>query len=289
MEHMARPAARLQPFVRYYVQLDVQLPDHPVILPIPARSAPVLEFTLGHPHEVLFTDQTLRETAHSVNVVGVQTYRRVDLSMRRNLDTFAVLFQPGGLSALLSVPADALTNQHFDGRAVCGSWVSDLRNRLGASSSFAERVGHADFHLLQRCPAMSVRGGVVAAARALLARRGRMQISGLVEQSGLSARQFERRFASHVGMSPKVYARVLRFEAALKRKKRAPELRWTDIAHEVGYYDHMHMVHDFRLLAGATPSSIAPEIDSVVWADQNEWADASDAPLERVSLHPLLE
>jgi hypothetical protein len=139
---------------------------------------------LAIPHEVLFTDQTRHETAHPVNVVGVQTYRRVHLSMRRNLDTFAVLFQPGGLSALLSVPADALTDQHFDGRAVCGAWVSDVRNRLGATSSFAERVGHADALLLQRCPAMSVRGGVAPAARELLSRKGNMQISGLVDVIG---------------------------------------------------------------------------------------------------------
>ena len=177
--------------------------------------------------------------------------------MRGNLDTFAVVFQPGGLPSLVSVPADALTNQLFDGPAVCGAWVNHLRSRLAASSSFAERVRHGDDYRLQRCPAASVRADVTAAARALLAGSGDLRIPALVEQSGLSARQFERRFASDVGMSSKVYARVVRFEAALKRKKQAPELRWTDVAHEVGYYDHMHMVHDFELLAGAPPPNPA--------------------------------
>jgi AraC-like DNA-binding protein len=197
------------------------------------------------------------------------------------------VFQPGGFSALLSVHAGTLTNQHFDGRAVCGAWVSDLRNRLGESSSFAERVGHANYHLLRRCPAATVRGDVTAAALALRSRSGNLRISGLVAQSPLSARQFERVFASQVGMSPKLYARVVRFEAALKRNKQAPALRWTDVAHDVGYYDHMHMVHDFELLAGATLSSIAPEVDKIV-TNPIERAGRSDARLERVSLHPLL-
>ena len=287
MEHLARPAPRLAPFVRCYVQLDVQIQGQPVILPIPARSAPILEFTLGDPNLVLFTDQRAHELAHAVNVVGVQTHRRVHLSMRGNLDTFAVVFQPGGLSALLSVSAEVFTNQHFDGRAVCGAWVSNLRSRLGASSSFAERVRHADHYLLQRCPAASVRGDVTSAARALLCRSGNRRMSNLVAASGLSARQFERLFVAQVGMPPKVYARVVRFEAALKRKKQAPELRWTDVAHEIGYYDHMHMVHDFHLLAGATPSSIAPEVDRIV-TDQSERAGRSGVQPERVSLHPLL-
>ncbi len=287
MDQVERPAAPLQPFVRCYVQLDIRLSGQPVLLPIPARSAAILEFTLGDPHEVLFTEGPRREVAHPCNVVGVQTYRRVQLSMRGHLDTFVVLFQPGGLSALLSVPVDTLTNRHFDGREVCGAWVDDLRNRLGASSSFAERVRHADHCLLQRRPAPSAHEGVAAAARALLSEKGNLRISGLVEQSGLSARQFERRFAAHVGMSPKRYARVVRFEAALTRKKQAPGLRWTEVAHELGYHDQMHMVHDFLLLAGATPSSVAPEVDVIVNEETGRGGE-SGAPPSRVSLHPLL-
>jgi AraC-like DNA-binding protein len=284
--HLGRPAAPLEPFVRGYVQLDVAVSGRPIVLPIPARSAPILEFTLGDPHDVLHTEHARRETAHSCNIVGVQTYRRVALSMQGHLDGFVVLFQPGGLSALLGVPVDTLTNRHEDGRAVCGAWVDALRDRLGASSSFAERVRHADHCLLQRRPAPSAQPGVAAAARAVLARCGTLRISQLVERSGLSARQFERRFAAHVGMSPKLYARVVRFEAALKRKKQAPGLRWTDVAHELGYHDQMHMVHDFALLAGATPSTIAPELDIIV--NEDAAAPASRQPPVRVSLHPLL-
>jgi hypothetical protein len=188
MDVVGWPAAPLAPFVRCYVPLSVRLLGQPVLMPIPARSAPILHFTLGEPHEVLFTEHGGREFAHACNVVGVQTYRRVQLSMRGNVDTFAVVFQPGGLSALLSVPCDALTNQHFDGRAVCGAWVDELRDRLGTAPSFAERVRQADQCLLQRRPAPIAQAGVAAAARALLVRRGAPRISRLVEQSGLSAR-----------------------------------------------------------------------------------------------------
>ena len=287
MDDVARPAAALAPFVRCYVQLAVCLPGAPVLLPIPARSAPILEFTLGDPHEVLFTERAGREVAHACNVVGVQTYRRVELSMRGNLQEFVILFQPGGLSALLSVPGDTLANRHFDGRAVCGAWVDDLRNRLGTSSSFAERVRHADQCLLLRHPTRSAHQGVAEAARALLARNGSLRIAGLVEQSGLSSRQFERRFAAHVGMSAKLFARVVRMEAALKRKQQAPGLRWTDVAHELGYSDQMHMVHDFSLLAGATPSTVAPELDIIVQNDVDH-AGGTARPPDRVSIHPLL-
>jgi AraC-like DNA-binding protein len=287
MDLIGRPAAPLALFVRCYVQLEIRLRGQPVVLPIPARSAPILHFTLGDPHEVLFTEHAGHEVAHACNVVGVQTYRRGLLSMRGNIDTFTVIFQPGGLSALLAVPGDTLTNRHFDGRAVCGAWVDDLRSRLGASSSFAERVRHADQCLLRRRPTASAHQGVAEAAGSLLARTGSLRIAGLVEQSGLSSRQFERRFAAHVGMSAKLFARVVRFEAALKRKKQAPGLRWTDVAHELGYSDQMHMVHDFSLLAGATPSTVAPELDVTVQEEVDHTGEPARPP-ERVSIHPLL-
>ena len=65
-------------------------------------------------------------------------------------------------------------------------------------------------------------------------------------------------------MLPKLYARVTRFEAALEFKTRAPDLKWTDIAHDLGYHDQMHMVHDFRQLADSTPSDLLPYLDLLV-------------------------
>jgi AraC-like DNA-binding protein len=71
-------------------------------------------------------------------------------------------------------------------------------------------------------------------------------------------------------MPPKVYARVVRFEAALKSKKRPPGLRWTDIALALGYHDQMHMVHDFQRLSGSPPSAVAPQLDMFVEDDIDE-------------------
>ena len=77
-----------------------------------------------------------------------------------------------------------------------------------------------------------------------------MDIAALASRAGLSMRQFERRFIQQVGMRPKMLARVARFEAALEAKARRSTKSWTDVAHEFGYYDQMHMVHDFKEFTG---------------------------------------
>ncbi len=67
-------------------------------------------------------------------------------------------------------------------------------------------------------------------------------------------RQFERVFGARFGMRPKLYSRIVRFQAALDRKARSSRNSWADVAHEFGYHDQMHMVHDFEEFTGETPT-----------------------------------
>jgi AraC-like DNA-binding protein len=60
-----------------------------------------------------------------------------------------------------------------------------------------------------------------------------------------------------------LHARILRFEAALDSKARFPDKSWADVAQEFGYYDQMHMIHDFRRFTGDTPSNILRQLEEV--------------------------
>jgi hypothetical protein len=66
-----------------------------------------------------------------------------------------------------------------------------------------------------------------------------------------------------VGMRPKLFMRIARFEAALQNKARFVAKPWTDVAHEFGYYDQMHMVHDFAEFTGGTPTETLIQLETV--------------------------
>jgi transcriptional regulator GlxA family with amidase domain len=89
-------------------------------------------------------------------------------------------------------------------------------------------------------------------------------MADLARSAGIGVRQFERRFAHEIGVTPKLYARIARFEAALRRKAATPKMRWTEIAHALEYHDQMHMVHDFNRLSGASPTAIGGQLDMFV-------------------------
>jgi AraC-like DNA-binding protein len=111
------------------------------------------------------------------------------------------------------------------------------------------------------CPAQGVSNH--CSAESLLT-SGCVRVSDLAHNAGFGIRQFERRFRYEIGISPKLHARIVRFEAALRRNAAAPETRWTDIAHTLGYHDQMRMVHDFNRLSGDSPTAIGSQLDMFV-------------------------
>ena len=102
-----------------------------------------------------------------------------------------------------------------------------------------------------------------AANRIILTGGPHRQHATLADRVGFSTRQFARKFIQQVGVRPKLFARIARFQAALENKGRYPTKSWTDIAHEFGYYDQMHMIHDFGKFTGGTPGEILTQLEKV--------------------------
>jgi AraC-like DNA-binding protein len=180
-----------------------------------------------------------------------------------SLESFVIMFQPDGLHRLFSIPMHELADRDYEADSVLGGFISQVRQRLGEARSFAERVRLVDNVFLHQPRRSPVLDSISAVAHRILVARGRVDIPALADQAGLSLRQFERRFVPQVGMRPKLFTRIARFEAALEAKARSATRSWTDVAHDFGYYDQMHMVHDFEELTGETPTELLTQLESV--------------------------
>lgn len=75
-------------------------------------------------------------------------------------------------------------------------------------------------------------------------------ISPLLERYNLQERQLERKFRNHIGISPKTYLRITRFEKAVARLRKGSFINLSDIAYELGYSDHSHFTREFREFSG---------------------------------------
>jgi AraC-like DNA-binding protein len=93
------------------------------------------------------------------------------------------------------------------------------------------------------------------AAAAMQRSRGMVSVAEVAAESALSTRHLERAFQEQVGVSPKVFGRLLRLDHALELAGSGSN--WAEVASACGYFDQSHLVRDFRAMTGATPMEFA--------------------------------
>ena len=252
----AAPSPVLQPFIHWYVQRETASNDAAIIEPVLPRSGAMLEFQFDSVYDVKALGTDALRPSWAATVIGPIDAHRVRLILRDHIQSLVVLFRPLGLYRLFGVPVSPLTGAGTEGHAVLGPQVSSLYQRLGNAKSFADQVNLLDrffLHRLQRARPLD------PTARALYRlASGGCNVGEAARMTGISERQFERRSLTSAGVSPKVLARVSRFQRALK-EHRSGQSSWLDIAHKVGYYDQMHLVRDFHDLGGGAPTQVMKE------------------------------
>jgi AraC-like DNA-binding protein len=255
----APAAPGLRQYVRAYAQRDIRWSGSDLIQPVPASLEHILEFEFENSPEIHYHDGT-SESAHRIAVVGPHTHRGITLHLSGHVQSFAIFFQPFGLWQLFRIPVSELLDKAHRGEDLLGKIMEELWLKLAECASFDNRVASVESYLLERAARAAGRTATMKAAMYLFQCGGRCRIDTLACQSGVSARHLERLFSSDVGIRPKLFARIARFQSALDIKLQTPERCWLSIAHDFGYHDQMHMIRDFQSLSGAAPERLLAEL-----------------------------
>lgn len=194
----------------------------------------------------------------SADLVGPAT-GPVMLGTAEQRSVLGVEFRIGAAPALLGVPAAELRDQRVPLAGLLGSDADALLDRVLAASGVGARLRAAEQALAARLRRVNepAHPAARAAARRICATPGRLGVSALSDQLGLSVRRLEQVFRTDVGLSPKAYQRLQRFRSALSRIDDVPTVRWAEFAVESGYYDQSHLIRDFQHHAGLSPLEYA--------------------------------
>jgi len=169
-----------------------------------------------------------------------------------------VRFKPGKAIQFLGVNAGDLTDQSI---ALGEIWRRDgvgLESRLSEQRGIGGRLGLLHQALLEKLKHKKDDDPYIEALVGLiLRRRGAVSIEALTKYAGISRQHIARKFDRHVGISPKLFCRVIRFQDLMTTIKRARRIDWATTALEFGYYDQAHMISDFKEFSGVTPASFA--------------------------------
>lgn len=167
--------------------------------------------------------------------------------------TIGAQLRPGAARALFGVGAAELANRHTRLDELWGPAVVTLRDRLRPAQMPAQQLDLLETFLAARLP--RVQGVHPAVAQALHDFAGGADVGTAVANSGYSHRRFIEVFDDAVGLTPKRYCRVRRFQSLLKRSCIYPDVPWVELAHDAGYSDQSHFVREFRQFAGVTPDA----------------------------------
>lgn len=158
--------------------------------------------------------------------------------------------RPGTAELLFGVPAGELAGRHTPLEELWGPWVVEARERLIEAGAPQRRLDVLEALLAARLPV--VRGLHPAVAQALERFAITADVRQAVKESGYSHRRFIALFHRGLGLTPKLYCRVLRFQEALEQVAgRAASL--VEVALDAGYSDQAHFNREFREFTGVSP------------------------------------
>jgi AraC-like DNA-binding protein len=188
--------------------------------------------TVAGPH----SEHWVLETATASSVVGVH-------------------FRAGGVFPFFDFPASELHNRRLSLEALWGA-----RARVFVDEVLAAPTPDAKFDVLERvllatARTLSRHRAVTLALQELSQVASGRNVAQLAGALGMSQRRFLERFRGEVGMAPKLFARVQRFQAVVQTVHALREVDWADIAVDCGYHDQAHFIHDFRAFSGFTPTA----------------------------------
>jgi AraC-like DNA-binding protein len=182
-----------------------------------------------------------------------QSYFVIDARQQSSL--VGVHFRPGGASPVLGVPAESLANRHVDLRDLWGSAAAELRERLCEDPSTEARFRRLEASLRSRILRPVERHRAVPAALEALANPRATRVRELSRDLGLSQRRFIRVFAAEVGLTPKLFSRVRRFQGVVARLGRVRSPDWARLAVGCGYCDQSHLIREFVEFSGLSPAA----------------------------------
>ena len=214
-------------------------------------------FQLGDPFRERRPNGAWRLQPHLL-LVG-QMERGVDIRPSGVIDTVGIHFRPAGLAAFLAGDLSRFTNRIVPLGPVLAVDPAPLAMSLRSAPGPERRA-----ILLEEFLRGRLREGDAAMANAsdrLAQDKGPVDLAALARRFRLSDRQFRRRFEAAVGLGPKRFARLVRFQRVFEQERERDARVWSRVALDCGYYDQAHFNRDFRAFTGMRPRDLVKDGD----------------------------
>ncbi|MEM7028766.1 MAG: AraC family transcriptional regulator [Chloroflexota bacterium] len=215
-----------------------------------------LMFNLGAYHKVYDNADTARSTTYQdAWISGLQT-DYIMMEAVAETEMYGIRFKPGGAYPFFQMPIAAFRNQVVEMDSVWGHLVAEIREQLAVVDTLQQRFAVLEQILLRKLR-QDLYGldAVQFAVQAITQLDHFSSVKALSEQMGLSQKHLIDQFHKMVGLSPKQFARIVKFNQVLQAIDATKPVNWAEIALDCHYYDQAHFNRDFKAFCGFSPST----------------------------------
>lgn len=248
----------LRPYVKRIWYSDGYVPQSPVERVLPSGAVQLI-INLGSDRFRHFENGEPRRPIEYPNAIitGIHT-RHLFLDSYSRTETVGVVLKPGAVAAILRTPAGAFQDQVVSLLDFRESELSQLRERLIEAAAPRDKFELVEAFLSQHLDfKIRPNKAVVHAVRQIERCHGTKPISEILTEIGYSRRWFGALFRETVGVTPKVYARIRRFQNVVRRIRHDADRGWSEMALNAGYFDQSHFISEFKDFSGITPVQYA--------------------------------
>ena len=260
--HFASPSKILAPYIKRYWAIENVLNngERCVQRIIPTGLTELMLYFTRRP-KVLNNNKHLSDNAA---LYGHQN-DFYDIELTGDLSVFSIVFQPQGLMQFFKFPLHEICNQNIPLKLLSGQAGRDLEEKMGEAATFHQRVLIVEnflWNMLKNNGADFNFRRINHIAELIKKTGGNININRMISEACLSRKQFERIFAERIGMSPKQYLKIIRFQFAIFQKQQNINLNMTELSCDSGYFDQSHFIKDFKSLCGMTPKQYFTDNDA---------------------------
>lgn len=178
------------------------------------------------------------------------------IDTKQQCEMMGAHFYPGGAASILNMPVEEFQGRDLSLNDCWGAAACELREALAIAKKPEARLAILEHALLRQFrPERRLHRVVQAALPRMEQTDSPTKLGALANELGMSSRHFIGIFRAQVGMTPKAFGRIRRFQASLRRIHGKQEIDWVSTALECGYYDQSHFIRDFRQFSGITPGA----------------------------------
>lgn len=246
--NVLKPCEALRPYIRYYWTFET------------SEDMSVLTFPIGclqlifHRRSRFYIPEL--EAVQARFSISGQVNFPARIQSSGDVETIVVVFHPHAIGTMFNIPVSAFYNQEIDGYSLGDKSLNILANDVLNADDAAEAIKIIEKWLLSRLEDTAIYNFKrVGASLKLLFHDNTISVENMAQLACLSRKQFERVFFNAVGMKPKEYFNVARFQKSLWLMQNGNR-NFADIAYSCGYSDQSHFIRECRRYSGTTPAEL---------------------------------